>query len=68
MLSMTTTKHLLFVDKASGQWVVLSPEGGFWIVPAVEDAWRLRQPFLPDENTELAPVPGHYKQLFQLPP
>ena len=29
--------------------------------------WDERQPFIPAEETELEPVPGHYKQMLGLP-
>ena len=58
----------LYVDRANQQWIVLDPEGQFWIVPVSEDeAWNLRQPFLPTDETELEPVPGHYKYMLGLP-
>ena len=45
------------------QWIVRDPEGNFWIVPSADDAWEHREPFQPTEETELEPVPGHYKYL-----
>ena len=57
----------LFVDKSSQQWVVRDAEGNFWLLPAVENPWDHRQPFDPTEETELEPIPGHYKYMLGLP-
>jgi hypothetical protein len=56
----------LYVDRSSQRWVVLDVEGNFWILPSVENPWDQRQPFLPTEETELEPVPGHYKYMLGL--
>lgn len=65
--ALTSMKVALFVRRSSQQWVVLDPEGNFWIVPSGENAWDRRQPFSPTEESELEPVPGHYKYLLGLP-
>ena len=57
----------LFADRATRQWIVLDPDGNFWIVPSTDDCWNQRQPFYPTEETELEPVPGHYKSMLGLP-
>jgi hypothetical protein len=57
----------LFVDRQSQQWIVRDPQGNFWIVPSVENAWDHRQPFQPTEESDLEPVPGHYKDVLGLP-
>ena len=57
----------IFVDRASQQWVVLDPEGDFWIVPNVENPWDQRQPFFPTADHDLEPIPGHYKYILGLP-
>ena len=57
----------LYVDKASQQWVVRDPEGNFWSLPSTDNPWDERQPFTPAEDTELQPVPGHYKPMLGLP-
>ena len=52
----------LYVDHFSKQWIVCDPEGRFWIVPGdarVPEDQRLA--FVPNEETELELVPGHYK-------
>ncbi len=46
---------------------MLGPEGNFWILPSVENPWNQRQPFYPNEESELEPVPGHYKYVLSLP-
>ena len=57
----------IYVDRSSQQWVVLDPEGNFWILPSGDNPWDQRQPFSPTEATELEPVPGHYKYVLALP-
>ena len=57
----------VFVERVTRQWVVLDPEGNFWILPASDDPWRGRQPFEPTEETGLEPVPGHYKHVLGVP-
>ena len=57
----------LFVDRICQQWIVRDPDGHFWILPSVDEPWELRQPFQPTAETELEPVPGHYKDLLGLP-
>ena len=64
------SKHAtaLYVDKASQQWVVQDSEGKFWSLPSTDNPWDERRPFSPAEETELEPVPGHYKHMLGLPP
>ena len=57
----------VFVERSTRQWVVRDPEGKFWILPALGDPWRHRLPFHPTEETDLEPVPGHYKHVLGLP-
>lgn len=66
---LTVKKHLvaIFVDKSSQQWVVRDPEGNFWLVPGGDNPWERRQPFDLTEETDLEPIPGHYKYLLGLP-
>jgi len=67
---MTVTHHhsvSIYVDRSSSQWIVRDPEGTFWIVPVVEDAWAHRQIFIPSDDVDLEPVPGHYKYMLGLP-
>jgi hypothetical protein len=66
----TSGKHrvCLFVDRAHPQhWIVQDADGDFWIVPPGEGAWDNRQRFEPSAETELEPVPGHYKYMVGLP-
>ena len=67
MLMVSKQVVALYVDRSSQQWIVRDPEGNFWIVPSMEDAWDHRQPFHPAEDSDLEPVPGHYKYLLRLP-
>jgi hypothetical protein len=55
------------VDKAGQQWIVWDPEGNFWSLPSTDNPWDARQPFSPAEETELQPVPGHYRYMLGLP-
>ena len=68
MLTLRKNVVSLFVDRSSQQWIALDPEGYFWIVPSeYENPWNQRQPFYLTEETELEPVPGHYKHMLGLP-
>jgi len=68
MLDLRKNTVALFVDRSSQQWIVLDPDGNFWIVPNEEgNPWSQRQPYYPTEETELEPVPGHYKYMLGLP-
>ena len=68
MLTLRKNVVNLYVDRPSQQWIVLDPEGNFWIVPSDEkNPWNQRQAFYPTEETELEPVPGHYKYMLGLP-
>jgi hypothetical protein len=68
MLALRKSVLHLYVDRASQQWIALDPDGNFWIVPCeVDNPWDQRRPFYPTEETELEPVPGHYKYMLGLP-
>ena len=67
MVAVTKCTIALYVDRSSQQWIVRDGEGCFWIIPPGDDPWDHRLPFNPTEDTELEPVPGHYKYLLQLP-
>ena len=67
MIEVRTPRVTLYVDRSSQQWVVLDPEGNFWILPSVDNAWDQRRLFNPTEESELEPVPGHYKHMLGLP-
>ena len=62
-------KHVvaLFVDKSSQQWVVRDADGNFWLLPTGENPWDHRQSFDPTEESDLEPIPGHYKYMLDLP-
>jgi len=68
MISAPNRMAAIYVDLAcTDHWVVGAPEGNFWIVPSVENAWDSRRPFSPTEETELEPIPGHYRFMLGLP-
>ena len=67
MISTRRQSINLYVERSSQQWIVRDAEGNFWIVPVVDDAWDNREPFYPTEETDLEPVPGHYKYMLNLP-
>ena len=67
MLAARKRAATLYVDRATQQWVVLDPEGKFWSLPSTDNPWDERQPFSPAEETELEPVPGHYRYMLGLP-
>jgi hypothetical protein len=65
---MRTVRTLaLYVDRSNQQWIVRDHDGNYWIVPAGQDAWDQRQPFYPTPDTELEPIPAHYKYTLGLP-
>ena len=57
----------IYVHRASQQWIVRDRSGRFWLLPVTDNPWGDRQPFVPEEEMELEPVPGHYKYLLGLP-
>lgn len=67
MLAVRKQVVALFVDRATQQWIVRDPEGSMWLLPAGENAWDQRLPFEPTDQTDLEPIPGHYKYLLRLP-
>jgi hypothetical protein len=66
-MSVVRKQIALYVDRLSQQWIVRDPDGNFWRVPSVENAWEHRQPFEPSQETDLEPVPKHYKNMLDLP-
>jgi len=66
---LTLPKHSIsiYVDHESGQWIVRDGEGSFWSLPHTDRPWDDRQPYYPTEETELEPIPGHYRFLLGLP-
>jgi hypothetical protein len=67
MITMTKTASALYVDRATQQWIVRDLDGNFWVVPPVADAWAHRRPYDLADDSELEPVPGHYKYLLEIP-
>ena len=68
MLPPPTRTAAIFVDRTCTEhWIVRDPEGNFWIVPSVDNAWAYRRPFQPTEETELEAIPGHYRFMLGLP-
>jgi hypothetical protein len=67
MLTLRKQGAALFVDRQSQQWIVRDPDGNFWLVPGGDSPWERRQPFIPTEEMNLEPVPGHYKHMLRLP-
>jgi hypothetical protein len=68
MISAPSRMAAIFVDRSCTQhWIVRDPDGNYWIVPSVENAWEQRCPFDLTEEAKLEPVPGHYRYLLGLP-
>ena len=57
----------IHVDRTTQQWIVRDSEGNLWSLPSTDNPWDERQPFTPAEETELEPVPGHYRSMLGLP-
>ncbi len=57
----------IYVDRSSGQWIVRDSDGNFWTLPPTETPWDDRLPFNPCEDSELEPVPGHYRSMLGIP-
>ena len=67
MLTLRKQVVTLYVDRSSQQWVARDAEGNFWILPSTNNPWDDRRPFSAAEETELEPVPGHYKSTLGVP-
>jgi hypothetical protein len=68
MRSTPNRKVDIFVDRTCTEhWIVRDPDGNFWAVPPVENAWESRRPFQPTEESELESVPRHYRSMLDLP-
>ncbi len=67
MMTLRKRTVSIYVDRTSRQWVIRDPDGRFWTLTPIDEAWEHRQPFTPNEETELEPVPGHYKDMLGLP-
>ncbi|MFO0948270.1 MAG: hypothetical protein U1D30_20495 [Planctomycetota bacterium] len=67
MLALNNPTVALYVDKLTRSWIVRDPDGNFWIMPSVDSPWENREPFDLQEGSDLEPIPGHYKYMFDLP-
>jgi hypothetical protein len=67
MLTVRMQVTAIYVDRSGGQWVARDADGNFWQLPTTDNPWNDRQPFVPGDETELEPVPGHYKYMLGLP-
>ena len=67
MATVKNRRASIYVDRSSQQWVVRDPDGRFWALTPCEPAWEHRQPFMATDETELEPIPGHYKDMLGLP-
>jgi hypothetical protein len=67
MITLSRETTALYVDHATQQWILRDLDGSFWTVGSGDDAWSQRQPFEISDDTNLEPVPGHYKYLLDLP-
>jgi hypothetical protein len=57
----------IYVDRSNRNWIVRDADGNFWVLPNTDWPWDNRLPFVPTEETELEPVPGHYGSVLGLP-
>jgi hypothetical protein len=67
MTTVRTQNVAIYVERSSQQWIVRDRDGNFWVVPPRDDAWDSREPFYPNEHSDLQPVPGHYKYVLGVP-
>jgi hypothetical protein len=67
MIYETKSTVAIYVDRARRQWVVRDGEGNFWLLPSTDHSWEDREPFHPTEETELEPIPKHYRSMLDLP-
>ena len=67
MLTVRKRVVAVYVDRSTGQWIVRDSEGDYWLLPSTNNPWDDRQPFSPAEETELEPIPGHYKSVLGIP-
>lgn len=67
MLTVRKRVVAIYVDRSNGQWIARDSDGDFWVLPSTDHPWDDRQPFSPAEETELEPVPGHYKYILGVP-
>ena len=58
MIGVRKQRVTLYVDRLSQQWVVLDPEGNFWMVPSVETPGTSASRFTRPRRLSLSPFPG----------
>jgi hypothetical protein len=46
---------------------VRCPEGKYWVLSGEGSLWENRRPFEPAPDSDLEPVPWHYKDMLGLP-
>lgn len=57
----------LFADRTSQRWVVRDQKGQLWALPPVANGWEDRKPFELTEETQLEPIPAHYRYFLGVP-
>lgn len=67
MMTLRKSRVLIYVDRASKQWIVQDPDGNYWILPVIESPWEHRQPIERLQEMKLELVPGHYKYMLGVP-
>ncbi|MCE9566828.1 MAG: hypothetical protein K8U57_32890 [Planctomycetes bacterium] len=67
MLTARKQVMAIYVDRASEQWIIRDFEGSLWALPQSENPWDDRQPYSLTEETELEPVPRHYRYMLRIP-
>ena len=66
--SLVPSVNVVVVNGAGDVLMIRRSDNDNWAVPGDHDnPWDDRQPFSPTEETELEPVPGHYKHMLGLP-
>ena len=58
---------MIAIKAAGGVAIVQDPDGNYWLLQSSDAGWNHRVPFQPTEDSDLQPVPGHYKDLLGLP-
>lgn len=67
MLMLSKPTVAIYVDRSNQQWIVRDTQGDFWVVPALPNGWEQRQPYTLTDDSDLIPIPAHYKYLLCLP-
>lgn len=57
----------IYVEPSKRRWVVRDPDGHLWAVDSSTDGWDRRELYELTDDSELVPVPGHYRYMLQLP-